>query len=131
MNTKKYVIASLVVFAFIFVFEWIFHGMLLHGIYEQTSHLWRPKGEYNFLAMTAGQLLFTFVFVFIFLKGLEHKGLAEGVRFGLLIGLLYLSNNLIFYAVQPLPANLIVIWSVGAFIELALAGVILAVLYRK
>lgn len=130
MNTKRYLIASLAVFAFIFIYEWVFHGMLLKPIYEQTSHLWRPPEECVTWAMLGGQLIFPFILARIFLKGYENKGLAEGARFGLLIGLLFVPGNLIFYAVQPLPLNLVLYWSVGGIIEMTGCGLILAALFR-
>ncbi len=49
----------------------------------------------------------------------------------MLIGLLFIPTNLIFYAVQPLPFALVVLWSVGGLIEMMLAGAIAAVIYRR
>ena len=54
----------------------------------------------------------------------------KALRYGILIGLLFVGNNLIMYAVQPLPAKLVIIWIVGGIIEAAIAGLILAAIYR-
>ena len=32
---------------FFFLFEFLFHGVLLRSIYEQTSDVWRPEGEHK------------------------------------------------------------------------------------
>ena len=131
MNRNRYIIASLAVFAFIFVFDWIFHGNVLTGIYEQTSHLWRPKEEACFLTMMIAQISLAFIFSYIFLKGYESKGIAEGVRYGFLIGLLFVPGYLIFYSVQPFPFELIAYWSIGGIIEMMGAGAVLAAIYQK
>ncbi len=132
MNTKRFIPSIIAVFTFVFIYEWILHGYLLAGLYESTPSLWRAKTEMpaymNWLML--GQLVFTIMFCYIFLKGYENKGLMEGVRYGILIGLLFIGPDMIFYAVQPLPANLVVYWCIGGLIEMIIAGVILASIYK-
>src|SRR5689334_2233514 len=118
MNLSRYVLTSICAFIFIFVFEWIFHGVYLKELYSQTASLWRsPDGmkEY-FIWLVAGQLLFAFVLSFIFVKGYENKGKKEGLRFGLLIWLLFLPCLFVQYAVSPYPGELILKWSGGSLI---------------
>jgi len=131
MNNKRYVLASLMVFVFIFVFEWFFHGVLLHDLYTQTQNLWRAKEDVIMPAMFLGQLTFPFIFTFIFIKGYENKGIGEGIRYGILIGLLFIPSNLIYYAVMPLPFVLVGLWILGGLIEMILAGAIVSIIYRK
>ncbi len=86
------------------------------------------QGYFHWLVI--GQLWFAVLFCFLFVKCYEDKGFGEGIRYGLLIGLLCIGANLIFYPVQPLPAKLVVNWSIGGLIEMIIAGVIVAILYR-
>ena len=130
MNKTRYLGASLAVFVFIFIYEWAFHGNFLKGMYMQTQHLWRPPNECVWPAMLGGQIFFSFMFTLIFLKGYENKGMGEGLRYGVLIGLLFIPTNLIFYAVQPLPYALVAAWCVGGMLEMILAGMIAATVYR-
>jgi len=132
MNTKRFISAIIAVFTFVFIYEWILHGGLLAGIYESTPALWRTKAEMPryMIWLMLGQLVFTIMFCYIFLKGYENKGLMEGVRYGILIGLLFIGPDMIFYAVQPLPVNLVVYWCIGGLIEMTIAGVILAAIYK-
>jgi hypothetical protein len=132
MNVKGFVTAVIAVFAFIFIYEWVFHGVLLAGLYESTPQLWRTREVMpDFMIwLTLGQIAVAIMFCFIFLKGYENKGVMEGVRYGALIGLLFIGPNLIFYAVQPLPAVLVVYWCIGGLLELILAGAILASIYK-
>lgn len=132
MNMNRFVPAIIAVFTFVFIYEWILHGYLLAGLYESIPALWRTKTEMPgyMLWLMLGQLVFTIMFCYIFLKGYENKGLMEGVRYGILIGLLFIGPNLIFYAVQPLPVSLVVYWCIGGLVETIIAGVILASIYK-
>lgn len=132
MNVQRFIFASAVVFVFIAIYEWVFHGILLHDMYTQTASLWRTEAEMQskFHWLLLGQLFLAIMFCFIFTKGYENKGLAEGLRYGILIGLLFIGNNLIMYAVQPFPTKLVISWIVGGIVEGAIAGLILAAVYR-
>jgi hypothetical protein len=71
------------------------------------------------------------LFSYIFVKGYENKGLMEGVRYGLVIALAFgVSSSLIQYVVMQWPGSVIVTWIAGYLIEMAIAGVILAALYK-
>jgi hypothetical protein len=70
MNTKRFIIASGFVFLFVFVYEWIFHGVILKEIYQQTANLWRPESdmEFYFIWLTLGQFLLSILFSLFFFK---------------------------------------------------------------
>ena len=56
---------------FIFLFEWVFHGVLLKETYAQTSSLWRPEAEMQglFAWMLVGQATIALMFVILFARG--------------------------------------------------------------
>ncbi len=133
MNTSRYVIGSLVVFVYIFIFEFLFHGMLLTPLYMQAEQLMRPEPEFfgYFHWIVIGELILAFFFCLIFTKGYEGKGIGEGVRFGLLVGIGFgVSSALITYAVHPFPGKLVLAWVIGYPVEMILAGVIIAAIYK-
>ena len=132
MNTKRLLGGWIAVFIFIFVFEWIFHGMIMKAMYQQTASLWRPEAEMKrlFHWLVIGQLFVAFAFSYIFTKGYENKGIVEGIRYGILIGLLFSGPNLIMYAVAPYPSMMIVRWIAGGIFEFAVAGAVIAAVYR-
>ena len=37
MNTKRFVLANIAVFVFIFIYEWLFHDVCLGDIYRNTA----------------------------------------------------------------------------------------------
>ena len=129
MNKKKYILASVVAYAWIMLFETMFHGTCLKGLYEQTPHLWRPDGEMVVWAMISAQVLFPFLMGLLFLRQANSDSCCSGVKFGLLIGLLLIPSNLVWYGVQPLPMRLIVWWSLGGLLEMAVAGGLWAKVY--
>lgn len=132
MNVKRFVLASLAAYIFIFLFDWGFHGILLDSIYENTASIWRTRAEAKQYMhwMLFAQLLLAFVFTWIFTKGHENKGIPEGFRYGFMVSLLFIPSILIDYTVIPYPPNLILFWIVGTFVELSLAGGIIAAIYK-
>lgn len=132
MNKKSYVLASLAVFAFIFIFDWIFHGNVMHTLYMQTPTLWRAGTEmqHYFPYLVFGQILLSFLFGFIFIHGLENEGIGEGFRYGSIIAALYSVHYLTMFATQPIPANIIIAWILGAAVEFPLAGMLFTAVYK-
>jgi hypothetical protein len=131
VNKTRLLFSWIAVFLFIFVYEWLFHGILLKDMYTQTANLWRTEEEMSryFHWLIIGQLMLSVVFCFIFTKCYENKSICEGLRYGLWMGLFLSSPNLIMYAVAPYPWKLIATWTIGGVIEFTIAGVILSMFY--
>lgn len=132
MDNKRFFLAWIVVFAFIFLFEFAFHGTIMKAMYEQTAGLWRNEANMRHLFPWAvmGQFLMAGIFCYIFTKGYEGKGTIEGLRYGLLIGILFAPENLILHTVAPYPPLMIVRWIGGGLVEAILAGVLVGIIYR-
>lgn len=133
MNTNRFMLASLVVFVFFFLAEWIFHGVILRVSYMEVQQLLRPEGEATgFMTwMVLGHLFMALMFCYLFTKNYENKGVAEGLRFGLIIGLLYgIPTSLINYAVQPWPMSIVLSWMIGYTMIFTMAGVVVSMVYR-
>ena len=83
MFTKKLLISTLVVFLFMFFYEFGFHGFLLVEDYRQLPNIMRSDADaqalFHFLVL--GLLLMAYVFCLVFERGYENKGLAEGARY--------------------------------------------------
>ena len=133
MSAKKFIIASIAVFVFIFIFDFLFHGFYMKSLYEQTASLWRPQEimEKYMVWLILGQVIFSIGFVALFTKAFKRGGIAEGAAFGLLLAIIFIGNLLIWYAVAPYTTNLLINWIVGMLIELPLAGVITAFIFRS
>ncbi|MEW5796994.1 MAG: hypothetical protein AB1772_11620 [Candidatus Zixiibacteriota bacterium] len=133
MNTGKYVVGSLAVFVYIFLAEFVFHGLIMENLYSPHLHLLRPEAEmYAYMIwMILGYLVMAFGFCFIFIKGYENKGIAEGFRYGLYIAVAFAwPTSLVEYAVYPFPGSWIVGWIIGYPIMMIIAGMIFAAIYK-
>jgi len=133
MNTKKWVIASLVIFVVDQILSYLFHGVFMSGVYEQTAHLWRPLEEMNrmmWMGWVSG-LVWSFLFVYIFAKGYENKGIIEGVRFGALIGVFFgLPMSLGTYISMPITGGIATAWFIYTVVDTIILGILAAVLYK-
>ncbi|MFQ5606882.1 MAG: hypothetical protein ACE5GA_02965, partial [Candidatus Zixiibacteriota bacterium] len=101
MNTSRYIWGSVAVFLYLFLIEFVFHGVIMSDTYQQSAHLLRPEAESSALMiwMALGFLILAFGFCYIFTIGYKGKGIIEGVRYGLYVGIAFsVSTNLINYA---------------------------------
>ena len=56
--------------------------------------------------------------------------MAGGLRYGLLVGLLFCGADLIRYAVEPLTTTILIAWCIGVIILFAIGGLIVGTLYK-
>lgn len=132
MNVKRFIWASLAVFLAFEVIDTIVHGVLLGKAYQALAAVWRPDMMSMMWIFHAGSLILAFLFTYIFIRGYENKGLAEGVRYGIIIGL-YMNIPYAFYsyAMYPLPLSLCLKWFVYGMVEFVIGGVVVAAIYKK
>ena len=130
---KRFCLGFVVIAIFVVIYEWIFHGGVLAGLYEATASIWRPAESMGAFMpwMMAGQLLFAFVFCLLFVCTRCQTNIKDGASYGLLIGLLMSAASLIYYAVLPIPFELLLWWVVGGIVESVLAGIIFALIYKR
>lgn len=116
------------------VLGFLINGVLLAPSYAAQAHVWRPEAEMNSLmwVFMLTSLVAIFLFCWIFTKGYEGKGLAEGLRYGALVGTLisvpYAFDS---YAVYPLPFTLSVKWLLTGMAYWIALGAVLALVYRR
>ena len=133
MNTKKFTLACIVVFIFIAAFDSVFHGFYMKSAYEQTASLWRPEVDMKnyMLWLILGQLIIAVGFVALFTKAFKRGGIPEGAIYGLFVGIIFSGNYLIWYAVSPYTTSLLTNWIIATLIELTVAGMLVALIFRS
>ncbi len=132
MNSKRFILASIAVFILIQAIDWLVHGVIMSGWYAEIAGLWRADMMDLMWVMVLGSLFFSFMFVLIFIKGYEGKGIMEGIRYGLYVGLLIMvSGSLGQYAMYPIPLAMALTWLAYGIIEMIIAGAAAAAIYRK
>ncbi len=133
VNIIRFLVAVIVGFVFVFGFDFVFHALLLEDQYKETAHLWRPQEtmEMFFPVAMASQLAYVTAMALVFTRNYEGKGIGEGFRFGILIGILMGVAQFGIYPYMPIPLTLALAWLAGTLVQCTVLGVIFSLLYRK
>lgn len=132
VNVPRFLLAALAGFAFIYVYDYVLHVMILMDSYLETPQLWRS--EEDMMAhgwwMYLTQFLTALITALIFTRNYEGKGIAEGLRYGAMIGALMGVIMAGSYAWMPISMALALSWLAGGFVMGLGLGVLYALLYR-
>jgi len=131
INCLRFFFASIAVFIFVFAFEFVFHSKLLEGMYEATMNLWLPEAEMRWPFLFASHFLFSIFVVWLFTRHYEAKGICEGTRYGLWIGLILGSLPIAAYSYMPIPLTMVIAWVIGEFLKGLGSGIVASLVYRK
>src|ERR1700751_1643804 len=129
---KRFIIAFIAAYIFLFVWGWLLNGVLLKDIYAQTPNLWRAQSEMLgfFHWILIGQALIVFAFVMIYASGFAVGGVMAGIQLGILLEIAAIGMRMGVYAVQPFPGKLLVYVSIGGLIEMIITGAIVGAIYK-
>ena len=128
MNHKRGFLAFVATFVVIFVFEFLWHGMLMKSAYMETGTLWRAAPMFPLLFL--GQLVIAFAFTLLYMSKVGVKSAAMGAGYGIVIGIFCAGGDLIHFAVQPWTTKILWMSIAGVVIELAIAGAIVGAIYK-
>lgn len=133
MKNKTFWTGFVVVYVIAQVIGYVVHSVLLAETYQALASIWRPEEEMTSMmwVMFVTSAISLLVFCYIFTRGYEGRGIMEGVRYGLLIGLL-MSVPMAFesWAVYPITLELAVMWCITGFIYWVIAGAVFAAIYK-
>ncbi|MCB1532927.1 MAG: hypothetical protein KDJ35_08675 [Alphaproteobacteria bacterium] len=133
INIPRFLISAIAGFLFLFGFDYLVHHIWLNDAYVAHIDLWRPaetmEGFYPY--MIARQVLLVVLIGYIFTLNFEEKGLMEGVRFGIPVGLLLGLVMASSYIWMPITQELALGWLAGGLGSGLGLGIIFALLYKK
>lgn len=133
MNFKRYLLATIALFAFIFLYELALHDFILTGIYEETVNVWRKLADIE--ANSPLVLLYQFALAawsaFAFTQLYKEGGIKNGLLFGLFFGVFAGILTSSWYLWLPVPAKLAWSWFFSSLGEGLGGGFILGSIYRK
>jgi len=130
-NTKRFISGGLAIFLIFTVCDFIIHNVLLMDLYMSMPGIWRPDMMSLMWIMYLCTFIFSFLLMFIFIKGYEDRGIPEGVRFGIMMGLITTGMGAVSqYVVYPLPVSLVLQWFAYGIAEFILAGIAAAAIYQ-
>ena len=133
LNWKKLWITVAVIYVVNQVMGYLIHAVWLGETYASLAHIWRPEAEMMakqwIMFVTAA--VYCFFFVYLFAKGCEGKGVAEGVRFGAIIGLFVgVFSAYDWYVILPIPYSLALKWFLSGMVVTIIMGIVAALVYK-
>jgi drug/metabolite transporter (DMT)-like permease len=111
------------------------HGMLLHGAYAKlVPEVFRAPddAQHYFPYMLLAHLFIAIGFTWIYRAGRDNRPwVGQGLRFGLAVAVLTtIPTYLIYFAVQPLPSDLVAQQIVYDTISMVILGLVVAAVNR-
>lgn len=129
---KKVLVGIVVVFVLSEILMFLIHGVMLASTYEATKDLWRADMESLMWIYHVLAIIGAFFFTFVFSKGYEGKGMMEGIRYGLYIGIWWGSGMAYgTYSMIAIPYSLALQWLFFSIIECVIYGIALAMVFGK
>ena len=132
---KKFLVAWIVVFVVWMAGSFVVHGMLLQAGYAQLPNLFRPETEAGemFHIMLLAHVVMAGAFAWIYQRGQERKPwLPQGIRFGVAVALLGpIPMYSIYYVVQPMPGDFVVMQIVYESVLVVILGIVAAFLSKE
>ncbi len=108
---KTFVLSVVAVFVASMILGFVVHGWMLAPEYAKLYSLFRAPAdqEQHFPYMIAGHLVMAIGWTWVYRIGRENKPwVGQGIRFGLAIAVACaIPGYLIYYAVQPMPSDLV------------------------
>ena len=136
MNFPRVLLAALAVWVLYLGLGALIHGVMLADLWVvlQRQGLTRSPATWGAYAPLAYALALpgALAFVYAYAKGYEGgPGMQEGLRFGVLVGLMLVAFGLTWsYVTFPVPLQFLTSMSIATVIEFAVLGMAAGVIYR-
>jgi len=136
MNFVRVGLAALAVWAAYLALGFLIHGVMLDDLWlalQRDGIARAPANAHILMPMSVGLALpGALAFAYAYAKGYEGgPGLQEGLRFGVLIGLIFVAFGLGWnYVMFPLPLRYLTSMSAATVIEFAVLGMTAGLIYR-
>ncbi len=128
---KKVWLGFIGAFLTVEILDSVVNLFILSSTYQSTSSIWRPDMNSKMWIFHVVMLIQAFFFSFVFSKGFENKGLAEGARYGTYVGIwLGVGKAYATYAMIAIPYSLALQWFIYCVIEYVVAGLVLALIFK-
>jgi hypothetical protein len=136
MKWKKFLLSLLIVWGVFEVTSYLVHMVFLRSEYlsESLKTVLRPSGQLgsNMWLIWLADLVWCIFLILIYLKGFRRKGIADGLKYGVYIGIFCgFVNSFKVYALSPFPYIVIFYQFFFFMIQSVILGLILWYLYRK
>ncbi len=135
MNTKKFFIAFVVVFVILEVTNYIVYVGILGPVFKNEiyKNVFRPEEDMNskMWIMWVMDLIWSYFFVYFFVKGYENKGWMEGLRYGAYMGIFFmLITSIQSYVIYPFEFGLTLQMFIYSFVQSLILGIVVSLIYK-
>src|SRR5213078_999345 len=112
MDWKKFFIAFIAAFGFIFLFGFLWYGKLMHAAHQEVPTLWRTEADFgnHFSTLVFGHIVMALFFALLCTRFVPAGGAGPCAMLGLLVALVYEGPHLITFAVQPITTKILCGW---------------------
>src|SRR5438067_11894436 len=103
MEWRKFFIAFIAAFGFIFLFGFLWYGKLMHGAHQEVPTLWRTEADFgnHFPWLVLGHLVMAFFLTMLYAQFVRAGVAVAGAKSGIPVALVYAGADLITGAVHP------------------------------
>ena len=129
--TKGMVFGGVAAFVFVFLLEFLVHGILMKGQYEATMNVWRPPAESNMAVMLLSQFLFAMAVAFFYPIVGPDRECKKAAPFGFGLGLVMAMPQIASYSYLPIPISISLAWAVASFVKAFGSAFIVAKVFNK
>lgn len=133
MHNKTFWLGFLAIYIVYQILSYLTHNVLLAEHYALLSDVFRPPWELEEMSslLYVSSAIYLYLFCQIFTLVYRGKGVAEGMRFGLLLGLFLLVPFAIdSYVIYPITPAIAALWFITGVIGFVISGAIFAAIYR-
>lgn len=132
LNLPRFVLAVVLIYLAMWAMAGLLHQMIFPDVAKQLSGLMREgfAGSVFFYWQLVGYLVLVVFFALIFTYGYEGRGLPEGVRYGILMGVLLGAADFVWMIGFPVSLGNAFLFFLTDVIMWTVAGIILAIFYR-
>jgi membrane protease YdiL (CAAX protease family) len=138
VETKRLILAIVVVFIILVAAGALIHGYLLRSTYEAMradGFSFRPMQSlhHKLWIVHVSDLLYAILFVWIYTRGREDKPwVGQGIRYGIVMTLFtVVPQTMNDYVAYLIPHRLAIHWMLSGFITLVILGLVVAGICRK
>lgn len=125
------ILGGIAAFAFVFLFEFLVHGFLMMGMYQETMNVWRPQNESNMVIMMLSQFLFALAIAFFYPIVGPDKECRKAIPFAFGLGLVTAMPQIASYSYLPIPISISLSWALASFFKAFGATFIVAKILNK
>ena len=130
MNIKKMVLALLAGFIVMFLLSGLWHMMIMGDLYNSS----KPPGAYaepklQFIAF--GYFVLALLMAYMYPKGYKGgKPVIEGLKFGILIGILWiLPQSLVYLGLMAGSGTVVIVDTIWHVVEEGIGGIVIGLVY--